>query len=90
MPGRLAFHLSGNTAESFHQQIEKVPSDAVDRKKAQVMDVEIPFRMRPSDFGGIDFVQPVDLADLGGDVVVQSLQGVIHIAVFVNFPIHLL
>ena len=46
--------------------------------------------MRPSDLGRINFVKPVFRGDIRGDVIVQPLQGVAHIAVLFDFPIQAL
>ncbi len=71
---RPAFHFSRDPPEAFPEKIEEVPADAVDGKDAQVMDVKIPFHLGLPDFRGIDFIEPVNLAHLRGDVIVQPLE----------------
>jgi hypothetical protein len=51
------------------------------------VDVEIARRMRFFYFRGIDFAQPVMRDDIGGDIVVQTLQGIAHIAVLLGAPV---
>ena len=49
--------------------------------------MEVPVRVGKPDLGGIDLVQPVDLADFRGDVIVQALQGVAHVGVLIDLPV---
>jgi hypothetical protein len=51
------------------------------------VDVEISLRVGLSDFRRVDLVEPVDFADLGRDVVVQSLERIIHVTVFMYLPV---
>ena len=53
----------------------------------QVMDVKVPLRMGQPDRRWIDLVEPVDLADLRGDIVVQTLQGISHVRVLIDLPV---
>ena len=48
-----------------------------------------PSHVRLLDLGGVDLVEPVDLAHLRGDVVVEPLERVVHVAVFVDLPVRL-
>ena len=90
MLGRPALHLSRNALESFDQEVVKIPSHAIDGQKAQVVDVEVAFRMGLPDGRRVDLIEPVDLADLRGDIVVQALERIVHIAVFMDLPVHFL
>ena len=72
--GRQALDLAGGAAEAFPQEVLEIPADAIDRQETQVMDMEIPFGVRLLDLGGIDFIEPVNLAHLGRDIIVQALQ----------------
>jgi len=51
--------------------------------------MEIPLAMGLPDLRGIDLVEPVNLADLGRYIVVQSLERIIHITVFMHLPVDL-
>ena len=84
---RLALHFPRRSPEPLQEQVVEVPSHAVDRQDAQVVDMEVPIRMGQADLGGIDLVQPVDLADLRGYVVVQSLERVGHVGVLIDLPV---
>jgi len=55
---RAAFHLAGDAPEALDEEIVKVPPDAVDRKEAQVVDVEVAVAVRLLDLGGVDLVEP--------------------------------
>ena len=85
----LALDLSRGALEPLHQQILDVPAHAVDGEDAQVVDVKVALGVRRADLGRVDLVQPVDLAHLGGDVVVQSLEGVAHVGVLFDLPVRL-
>ncbi len=87
MTGGAAFHLSLDPFESLDQEIPQVPPAAIDGEEPKVMDMEIPADMGLANFRRVDTVQPVLGGDGGGDVVVQSLEGVTHVAVFVDAPI---
>jgi hypothetical protein len=53
------------------------------------VDVDIAFGVRHPDLGRVDGVQPILGGHLGGDVVVEPLQGVAHVAVFADLPVEL-
>jgi len=89
MSRRLALHLAGYTLESFQEQIVKVPAHAVNRQQTQVVNMEIPLAVGLPDLRGIDLVKPVNLADLGRYIVVQSLERIIHVTVLVHLPVDL-
>lgn len=40
-----------------------------------------------ADFWGVNFVEPIGFADFARDVIVQPLQTIVHIAIFVDAPI---
>ena len=52
------------------------------------MDVDFSVFMGLPDFRGINTVEPVFGGDFGGNIVVQSLQRIGHVTVFLDFPIH--
>ncbi|OGX34052.1 MAG: hypothetical protein A3C36_04100 [Omnitrophica WOR_2 bacterium RIFCSPHIGHO2_02_FULL_52_10] len=51
------------------------------------MDVNIAFEVRRGRLGRINFFQPIDLADFGGNVMVEPLKGKGNIAVFPHPPV---
>jgi hypothetical protein len=82
--------LPATPLEALTEQVLEVPADAVDREQAQIVDVHVAVLVGVADLGGIDLVQPVLGGHIGGDVVVEPLQGVAHIAVFFYFPVQAL
>ena len=52
------------------------------------MDMDIPAFMGMPDFRRVNAVQPVFGGDFRGNIVVQSLQRIGHVTVFLDFPIH--
>ena len=90
VPGRRALHLALDPLEPLAQEVQQVPAHAVDGKQVQVVDVEVPLGVGVADLGRVDAVQPVLGGDLGGDVVVQPLQRIAHVAVFADLPVELL
>lgn len=53
------------------------------------MDMEVAGHVRFFDLFGVDLIEPVGLADLRGDVVVETLEGKGHIAILFHLPVHL-
>ena len=51
------------------------------------MDVQVGVEVQLLDLGRVDLVQPVLGRDFRRDVIVESLQGVAHVAVLVDFPV---
>ena len=90
MLGGGAFGLAGGAGEADGEEVLEIPADAVDAEEAEVVDVHGAAHVRLADFGRINLVEPVDLADLARDVVVQALERVAHVAVFLDAPVHLL
>jgi hypothetical protein len=90
MLGWGTLHFSFYAFKSFQKKIFQIPPHTVDSKEAEIMDVEIAARMSVSDFRGIYTVQPVFCGDIRGNVIVESLEGIAHITVFLDFPIQLL
>jgi hypothetical protein len=54
------------------------------------MNVEISLYVGLPDLRGIDLAEPIDLAHLRGNIVVQSLEGKCHITVLVDSPVCLI
>ena len=88
--GRCALHLALDPLESVFQQVLQVPSHAVDREQAQIVDVQVAILVGIADIRRIDPVEPVLGRDIRGDVVVEPLQGIAHVAVLFDFPIQAL
>ncbi len=87
--GRPAFHLPPHTPESLCQQVMQIPSHAIHREDIKVMNMEISLYVGLPDLRGIDLAEPIDLAHLRGNIVIQSLEGKRHIAVLVYAPVRL-
>ena len=87
VPRRRARHFARDTAEAAHKKVHEVPPDAVYGQRLQVVHVEVSSLMRPAHLFGINGLQPVALADVGSDVIVESLQREGHIAVFLDLPV---
>jgi hypothetical protein len=51
------------------------------------MNMKIPLAVGLPDLLRINFFQPIFRGNRRNNMVVQSLQGVIHIAVFINAPV---
>ena len=82
-----AFNLSLNTLESLLQQIFKIPSHAIDRKETQVVYVELPLLVCVPDLRRINTIQPILRGNIRRKVIIQSLERIAHIAVFLDFPV---
>ena len=89
MLGGGAFGLAGGAGEADGEEVLEVPADAVDAEEAEVVDVHGAAHVRFADLGGVNLVEPVDLADLARDMVVEALERVAHVAVFLDAPVHL-
>ncbi|OQC51321.1 MAG: hypothetical protein BWX55_01855 [Deltaproteobacteria bacterium ADurb.Bin022] len=87
---RFALHFSGHALKSLQQQIIKIPPHAINGQQTQIVNVKIAFRMRFVNFRRVNFIEPVNLADFRRNIIIQSLQGVIHVAVFIDLPVKLL
>ena len=85
--GGPALHLAGDPAEPAHQQVAQVPAHAVGGQEAQVVDVEIAVHVRVANLGRVDALEPVLGRDGGRYVVVEPLEGIAHVAVFVDAPV---
>ena len=70
MSGRTAFYLSRCAFKPFHQQVIKVPADAINRKDVEVMYMKFAIYMGLPDLRRVDFIQPINLAYLRGYIVV--------------------
>ena len=68
----------------------QIPPHTIDGENAEVVDMKISIHLGFFNFIGIYLVQPVNLTYFGGEIVVQPLEGIIHVTVFVYFPVHLL
>ncbi len=75
------------TPKAALQQILQIPTAAIHREHAQVVQVKITLCMRLLDFGRVNVAQPVPRGDRGCQVEIQPLQRVIHVAVFADAPI---
>jgi len=89
MPSRSGLYLSPNPSESLHEQILKVPAHTVRSQGPQIVDVKLPVDVSVPDLLRIDTVEPVVADDLLGDVHIQTLEGIGHVAVLPNPPVHL-
>ncbi len=87
MTRRAAGRLSRHSAKPGPQQILQVPSHAINRQKPEIVQVQAAAQVRFPHFRRINLVKPINLADVAGDVVVQALQRIGHIAVFLDLPI---
>ena len=87
--GRGALDLAEGAGEAFEEEVFEVPAAAVDREHAEIVDVIVAVAMGLGDGTGIEFLQPVVAGDVGGDVVVEALQGVTHVGVLVDPPVFL-
>ncbi len=85
-----AFGFSGGAAEAAAEQVLEVPSHAVDTEQAEVVHMEVAVGVCVAHLGAVDFVEPVCLADFAGDVVIEALERVGHVAVFLDFPVEAL
>ena len=54
------------------------------------MDMEITILMGLAYLRGVYLIQPIALANLAGDIIIQALERVGHIGVFLNLPVQTL
>jgi hypothetical protein len=90
MLGRMALHLASNPCESYKQQILQIPTHAVRSEGADIMNMELAVQMGLSNLFWIDAVEPVIAHDLLGDVDIEALERIGHVAVFFDPPVHLI
>ena len=90
MLGRFAFRFADHSGKSAQQQVLQIPTYAIGAQQTQIMQVKIAFGVHAFYFFGVNFVQPVNFADFRGYIIVQPLQRVTHIAVFIYLPVYLL
>ena len=86
---RFGFHFPRSALKTLEQQILQVPSDAIGADNPKVMDMKITVKMRALNIFGVNLIEPVNFADLGGNVIIETLQGKTHVAVFFYLPIRL-
>jgi len=70
---RAALGLAGCPPETGTQQVMEIPPHAVHGKQAEVMEMECAGCMGLANLGSVNLAEPVSLADLTRDIVVQSL-----------------
>ncbi len=83
----IALRLAGNALKAVHQQVLEVPAHAVDAQQTQVMQMDRARIVGGTDLIRVDLVEPVGLADLAGDEVVEPLEGVRHVRILVHAPV---
>ena len=69
---RLALDLTGDTFEPLEEQIIQIPTNAINGKEAQIMDVKFTCEVGPANLRRIYLVEPVGLAHLRRDVISPS------------------
>ena len=81
------FHLALNAAEPFHQELAQIPACTIRAEESEVMDMNVAALMRLADVDRIDLIQPILLRERLADIVVQSVDALLHIGVLLDLPI---
>ena len=88
--GRTTFDLPPDTCKTRQQQVLQVPTYTVGSESANVVDVELSPGVGIPDLFRVDTVEPVIANDPLSDVHIKALEGVGHVAVLPDPPVHLL
>jgi hypothetical protein len=88
MISRIALDLSPDPTETNHEQILKVPAHTIGSQGAKIMYMEFAFNMGFPNFFGINGIEPVVAYYLLGNVHIQTLKGIGHVAVLPDPPVH--
>ena len=64
MPGWGALHFALNAFKAVEQQILQVPSHTVYGEQTQVVNMQVAVFVSPTDFGWVNFVEPVFRRDV--------------------------
>ena len=87
MLGGTGFDLAHNAAETVGEQLTDIPACAVGSEESEVVQMNVTRLVGFSDLFGIDLVQPVFLGEVLADIVVESVDALLHVGVFLDAPV---
>ena len=83
----MRFHLTGNAAETVGQKLSDIPACAVRSEKSEVVKVDSSALVSLSDLFRIYLIEPILFGEVLANVVVESVDALLHIGVFLYSPI---
>ena len=79
--------LAHNAAETVGKQLTDIPARAVRPEESEVVQMNVTRFVGFSDLFGVNFVQPVFLGEVLADIVVESVDALLHIGVLLDAPV---